>query len=58
MFRKNVLLFFFKEMCFDIFFLNIYFYIVFFFYIIDIFKYFFVYNIVSKIKDILIKYYI
>lgn len=58
MFRKNVLLFFFKEMCFDIFFLNIYSYTVFFPYTIDSFKYLFAYNIASKIKDTSIKHYI
>lgn len=53
-----ILLFFFKEMCFDIFFLNIYSYTVFFPYTIDSFKYLFAYNTASIIKDTSIKHYI
>lgn len=58
MFRNNVLLFFFKEMCFDIFFKTFILTQFFFPYTIDSFKYLFAYNIASIIKDTSIKHYI
>lgn len=58
MFRKNVLLFFFKEMCFDIFSKHLFLHSFFSPYTTDSFKYLFAYNIASIIKDTSIKHYI
>lgn len=59
MFRMNVLLFYFKEMCFDMFFSKYKFLRIFSFtYTLDSFIYPFVYNIAIIINDTSIKHYI